>query len=338
MSIEPESDRGTEGESPEVRVGSSDEIRPVVSVVIVSWNTLDLVIDCIESIHRETSARHEVILVDNASSDGTAEVISQRHPQVRLIANDTNRGFAAANNQGIDIAQGRLILLLNPDTVILEGAIDRSVEKLDSEDDIGVLGCQIWETPDRIQLTSFRFESVLSVLESSFGLTKLVNLCPGVETAYYVNWDRCSDRDVEVVSGMFMLIPRNVIDRIGSLDERFFIYAEEADFCWRVQRLGMRNHFWCGAKILHLDGGSKSTEQIRPRMHVQMLKSKLQFIRKNRGVISHAVCWLIITLGLLIRFLAVGLMFVLRRRDRDRKRCRVWSGGLKWLLTGVTPD
>ena len=333
--------RGSSGMSTEHESGqggASADARPEVSVIIVSWNTLDLVLDCIESIHRETVSDHEIILIDNASADGTAEIIAQRHPEVRLIANQDNRGFAAANNQGIEIAQGRLVLLLNPDTVILEGAIDRSIEKIDSDDGIGVLGCQVWETPDRIQLTSFRFEGVATVLESSLGLTRLVNRLPWFETAYYVNWDRRSDRDVEVVSGMFMLVPRDVIDRTGSLDERFFIYAEEADLCWRVRQIGLKNHFWCGARIMHLDGGSKSTEQIRPRMHVQMLKSKLQFIRKNRGVISHALCWLIITIGLLIRWVGVGVLSLLRGREKDRKRCRVWFGGLRWLLTGATPD
>ena len=325
---------GTSPRSSGISAGSTE---PDVSVVIVSWNTLDLVLDCIESIGRETSCRHEIILVDNASSDATAEVVGQRFPEVRLIANSTNRGFAAANNQGIEVSAGRLVLLLNPDTLILENAIDRAISKIDSMDDIGVLGCQVWETPDRIQLTGFRFEGVPSVLESAFSLGGLFRLFPGIETAYYEGWDRCSDRDVEVVSGMFMLIPRSVIDRVGTLDERFFIYAEEADFCWRVRKAGLRNHFWCGAKIMHLDGGSKSTEQIRPRMYVQMLKSKLQFIRKNRGPISLAACWMIITLGLLARVLAAGVLGLIRRSDAHRKRFMVWSGGLKWLLTGGTP-
>ena len=117
--------------------------KPDVSIVIVSWNTRDILRECVESIIRETRHRYEIIVVDNASSDGSAAMIETEFPQILLIQNNNNRGFAAATNQGLRVAAGRYLLILNPDTVILEHAIDKMIVWLDAHPDVGCAGCQV---------------------------------------------------------------------------------------------------------------------------------------------------------------------------------------------------
>ena len=312
---------------------------PKVSIVIVSWNTRDLVIDCIDSIATETQESFEVILVDNASKDGTAEAVAKRFPETVIVQNTENRGFAAANNQGVDVATGQYVLLLNPDTVILDGAIDRCLKRIESPDfsDVGALGCQVWETPEKIQLTGFAFPGPRSIFEDYLGGKLLMRILPFLESTSYSNWDRRSDRSVDVVSGMFMLIPMPIITDLGLFDEQYYVYAEEADFCFKLEKNGHRREFWAGARILHLDGGSKSTEQIRPKMYAQLLESTLRFIRKNRGRASWMATWLIYFAGLMARMIVGSLFLVIRGRESDRKRILVWSGAIRWMVTGRKP-
>ena len=260
---------------------------PDVSIIIVSWNTRDVLRDCLHSIADQTTRAHEVIVVDNNSNDGTAEMVSREFPTVTLIANDTNRGFAAANNQGIRIANGRYLLLLNPDTVVLDKAIDTMVDWCDRHPDIGCAGCQVLQAENTIQRTCFADLSPLNLLLTEVGLHNVLPRWRFLGRAEYAWWDRCTERDVDVVSGMFLLVPRHVVEAVGLLDESFFIYAEEADWCRRIRNAGFRCKFTPIARILHRDGGGQSTAQIKPRMYVQLQKSKLIYARKHDGLLGY---------------------------------------------------
>ncbi len=256
----------------------------VVSVIIVNWNAKDLLRNCIISIKQQTRCSFEIIVIDNASSDGSAAMVQSEFSDVVLIANHDNRGFAAANNQGILIAKGQYVLLLNPDTIILDGAIDTMIEWSDRREDVGCAGCsgagrcryhsknllcrpnaaEAAACRDGFAPNAFGYLAILLILSTAGGTGR-------------------SARDVDVVSGMFMLIRRSVLDHVGLLDEAFFIYAEEADLCRRIRNAGLRCSFTPVARILHLDGGGKSTDQVKPRMHIQLQKSLLLYIRKHHG-------------------------------------------------------
>ena len=312
---------------------------PTVSIVIVSWNTRDILLDCLQSIEDETSVSHEVIVVDNASHDGTVEAVRSAFPSTKLIANEDNRGFAAANNQGAEIATGEFLLLLNPDTVVLDHAIDRCVERMRTwrEERIGILGCQVWETPEVLQRTSLAFPGPQSIIKGYFRLDTLLPFLPLIKDTEYSRWDRKSDRDVQVITGVFMFMPRELIEEDGLFDEQFFVYGEEADLCYRIWQRGLACRFWTGARIIHLDGGAKSTAQIRPTMHVQLLDSNLRFIRKNRGRIAWVVSWIALVAAMAPRAAYAGLLATFRRREDDRKTLAVWGGTLRWLLGGRRP-
>lgn len=310
---------------------------PDVSVIIVNWNTCDLLRGCLSSIAAETRAPHEVIVVDNASRDGSADMVREEFPNAVLIDNAENRGFAAANNQGLAVAKGRNLLLLNPDTVILDGAIDSMLGWLARHPDVGCVGCQVWEDADTIQHTCFADPGPLNQAIVIFGLLRLARWLPVLGRPWYAGWDRRSEREVDVVSGMFMLVPRPVLERVGLLDEAFFVYAEEADWCRRIRKAGWRCVFAPEARILHLDGGSKSTAQIKSRMHVQMQKSHLIYTRKHDGWAGYAVVKGLFVVSAAARLALFGALRLLRADETTRARVRLAGAALRYHLAGREP-
>ncbi len=308
-----------------------------VSIVIVNWNTRDILHDCLDSIANQTSLPHEVIVVDNASTDGSADMVRQSFPDVTLIANSDNRGFAAANNQGLAIARGEKLLLLNPDTIILDNAIDVMCAWLDAHPDVGCVGCQVFEGADTIQRTSFADLGPLNLALIEFGLYRLAQRSRLFGRPEYGDWDRDSERDVDVVSGMFMLVPRPVFDAVGFLDEAFFVYSEEADWCRRIRDAGWRCVFTPKARILHLEGGSKSTAQIKSRMYVQLQKSKMIYVQKHYGQ-TGALCARAVFLGgAVLRWGAFGLAGLTRSNPELRSRSRLALAVIRFHLLGKEP-
>ena len=255
-----------------------------VSIIIVSWNTRDILRDCLQSIKEQTRKPYEVIVVDNNSSDGTPEMVAQDFPECVLIANPDNRGFAGANNQGLEIAKGRYVLLLNPDMIIFDRAIDTMIDWADQNPDVGCSSCQIMEGDGLIQQTCFADPGLLSIFIMEFSLYKLAPRSRLLGWPEYRYWDRKSEKEVDVISGMFMLVPMKVLKEVGALDPAYFIYVEEADWCLRIRKAGYRCVFNPIARALHLEGGSKSTDQIKAKMYVQKQKSKIIYINKFYGL------------------------------------------------------
>ena len=308
-----------------------------VSVVIVNWNTCDLLRDCLQSIVDQTSANCEMIVVDNASADASAQMVRDEFPQAVLIANTENNGFAAANNQGLAVARGEHVLLLNPDTIILDSAIDKMMEWLARHPDVGCVGCQVMEGPDVIQRTCFAEPGLLNLFIVDFGLMRLGGVIALFARPWYTNWDRKSERDVDVVSGMFMLVPRHVLEKVGPLDDAFFVYSEEADWCYRIRQAGWRCVFSPEAQIIHLDGGSKSTSQIRSRMYVQMQKSHLIYSRKHHGQVGYLGTKLIYILSATLRLALFGAMRLVRKDAETKAKVRLSLASLQYLIFGKEP-
>lgn len=310
---------------------------PAVSIIIVNWNTRALLRDCLVSIAAETRAAHEIIVIDNASRDGSAQMVADEFPQVVLIANSDNRGFAGANNQGLHIAKGDHVLLLNPDTIVLDGAIDKMLDWLSRHPDVGCVGCQVLEGPGVIQRTCFADPSALNLAIVELGLMRLADRFPLFGRPWYSDWDRTTEREVDVVSGMFMLVPRAVLDKVGPLDDAFFVYAEEADWCRRIRKAGWRCVFAPVAQIVHLDGGSKSTAQIRSRMYVQMQKSHMIYVRKHGGLPAYLAAKAMFVMSALLRLMIFSLV-AWRRGDPDsRARVRLSIASLKFHGLGQEP-
>jgi GT2 family glycosyltransferase len=255
-----------------------------VSIIVVTWNTRDLLRACLASIFKETRCvSFQIIVIDNASDDGTADMVRTEFPGIELVVNRENRGFAAANNQGIRASNARYFLLLNPDTVILDGAICRCVEYADANPDVGIVGCQVYQDGQCIQRTGFAFPSAWNLFLTLSGLSRAFPKSRLFGAPQLGWWARDDERDLDVISGMFMLIREEALRQIGLLDEDYFVYTEEADLCFRFARTGWRRVFIPSARIVHVDGGGKSASQVNTKMFVQLQKSMMIYYKKNCG-------------------------------------------------------
>lgn len=271
-----------------------------VSVIIVNWNTKDKLNDCLNSIYRQApKLTYEVIVVDNASGDGSVEMVKREFPEAILLQNDENKGFAAANNIGMTVAQGRYILLLNSDTIVLDNAIGQTVSFADSYPESAIVGCKVLNHDGTLQQTCFMFPSLLNLLLSSTYLYKLFprNTFFGREQMTW--WDRDDVCEVDVVTGCFMLVKREAIEQVGLMDEQFFIYAEETDWCYRFKKAGWRILYIPYAEIIHI--GAASSNQMKPEMVLQLRASILLFFKKHRSRFSYGIACLLVSLFFLLR-------------------------------------
>jgi GT2 family glycosyltransferase len=315
-----------------------------VSIVIVNWNAMEYLRNCLRSIIEQTRVcKYEIIVADNNSSDGSQEMLREEFPAVRAIFNQTNHGFAGGNNQGMSVACGRYVLLLNPDTLVLDGAIDTCMAYADSLRDsrVGVLGCQVWEDAETIQKTCFQFPSPLNILLTTLGLTRRYPTSTFLSRSEMGWWDRRDEREVDVVSGMFMLVRRDAIDEVGLMDDSYFMYAEEADWCYRFWKRGWKCLFTPRARIMHLEGGGKSTQRtalVSANMYVQLQKSILQFHHKNRGLISWAMAQAVYAGIMPIRSAIFALLALLNRSDRWRLKLMQAMAATRYHLLRIEPQ
>jgi GT2 family glycosyltransferase len=236
---------------------------PDLSVILVSWNTCDELQACLESVVAGVQGiSAELVVVDNASSDGSADMVAERFPDVRLVRNPENLGFAAGCNAGLELATGRYVLLLNPDTIVLDDVLATTVRCLDEHPDVGTLGCRVLNADGSLQPSCFRDPSVLNTFLGLTGLAKLPwPRFLGRERM--THWHRDSERDVEVVTGCYLATRRELVDDVGLLDDGYFFCGEEADWCRRMRDRGWVLRFAPVGDIVHLDGvaGRKLSER-----------------------------------------------------------------------------
>jgi len=271
-----------------------------VSIIIVNWNTKGLLRDCLTSIYEQAGpVDYEVIVVDNASTDGSVETVKNDFERVILIENLENRGFAAANNQAMAVAKGRYVVLLNSDTVVLDNCIANMVSFADAQPQAGVIGCRVLNPDATLQPTCFMFPSVLNMLLSSTYLYRLFpkNKFFGRERMTW--WDGSGVREVDVVRGCFMLVRREAIEQVGVMDERFFMYGEETDWCYRFRQNGWKVMFSPVGQIIHFGGAS--SKRVKFEMVLQLRGSILLFMKKNRNRISYAAACLLVALFFFLR-------------------------------------
>ena len=229
---------------------------PLFSVVIVSWNTAELIRRCIDSVFlRNPGESLEVVVVDNASSDGSAEQIAAAYPQVRLFVNTDNLGFARACNQGIAAARGEIVVLLNSDTEMQsERPLQRVREVLAADKTIGMLGARL-DLPDgRVQSLGRRFLTVRELIRTQILFLRPVPNPAAFNTALL---------DVDYVDGAFLAFHRAIIEQVGTLDESFFMYAEDMDWCMRAHQKGWRVVVVADIRILHRHAAS-SRQNFQP--------------------------------------------------------------------------
>jgi len=229
-----------------------------LSICIVNWNTEAQLKACLQSIYEHTRGiAHEIFVVDNASRDGSVGMVQKRFPDVSLIANRENRGFAAANNQAIRLARGRYVMLLNPDTVVHRGALEAMVRFMDSCPQAGAVGCKLLNLDGSVQHSIRRSPTFGIALHDNTILGRLSLFREGA--ADYKMKDFSFDRvqEVDATSGAALLVRREVLDEVGPLDEGYFMFIEELDLCQRIRAKGHKIYFTPDAVITHLGGESR---------------------------------------------------------------------------------
>jgi hypothetical protein len=253
-----------------------------VSIVIVNWNTREITRNCLRSIREAAGpVEREVIVVDNASSDGSVDMIAAEFPEVRLIRNDANRGFAAANNQGMAVARGRYVLLLNSDTLVVDGAVAKAVAFADAHPRAGLVGCRTLCPNGDVQYNCYLFPGLLNLALSLTKLQMLFWYKPFFGRYRLGWWDYRSVREVDGIAGCFMLARREAIEQVGPMSEDYFMYSEDTDWCWRFQRARWKVIYTPDPEIVHFGGCSAS--QAATDMHLMERRSLLLFLEKKSG-------------------------------------------------------
>ena len=307
---------------------------PDLSIIIVSWNVADLLANCLDSILSSPISVEEtqIIVVDSNSSDQTVPMLRERYPQVKLLAQNENVGFTGGNNIGLAEAKGRYLLLLNPDTKVLGNAIPRMMEYLDQNPDVGIVGPHTLNEDGSTQSTRRRFPTFwIGLFESTW----LQPYAPkSLLDYYYVTNDVPADAtlDVDWVQGSAMMVRREVYEQIGGLDDGYFMYSEELDWCKRAKQAGWRVVFLGDAKIIHY--GGKSSEQAVARSHILFQQSKLRYFRKYHGWLTAQVLRLFLLLNYLAQLeIEAGKLLLghkpAMRRERVRAYWQVLRSGLK---------
>lgn len=271
-----------------------------LSIIIVNWNTREITKKCLESIFKYTEGiKFEVIVIDNASEDDSVKTIRSEFPEVIIIQNNSNRGFATANNQGMEIAKGLYFLLLNSDTLIFNNALKKVVGFADSNPSAGLIGCRVLNADKSLQPTCFMYPGPINLLFSVFYLEKLFPKSKIFAREKMTWWNRDSIRNVEVITGCCILANQDAVNSVGTMDDAFFMYGEETDWCFRFKKAGWKILFYPDAEIIHL--GGQSSKKAKPVMILQLRAGILQFIKKQYTYPNYFISKLLVSLWFFIR-------------------------------------
>ena len=278
-----------------------------LSVVIVSWNVAELLRRCLLSVEQELRGlSSEVFVVDNASSDDSVPMVREHFPWVRLIANAHNPGFSVANNQAIRGAGGRVLILLNPDTEVRPGGLTRLVRFLDQHPGVGAVGPKLLYPDGRIQKECARtIPALTDDVYQAFGVTALVHpyRLPGHSSMGW--WDHLDSRPVETLLGACMAVRRDVVERVGLLDERYTHGGEDIDWCCRIRTAGWQVYYLAAAEVVH--HYHASTRKARPQTMLRAIRSNHLFYQRHHGPVYAALYAALIRMVLVPRLVITSV-------------------------------
>ena len=283
MDLKSPSDRSTPAvlTPPKGRPRVAEPVSLDLSILIVSYNTCSLLRQCLRSIFsKDQDVSFEVIVVDNASADGTPEMVASEFPEVRLLKNSENVGFSVANNAAMDCSRGRCVLLLNSDTILVPGTLGSMLEVMDQDKSIGIAGCRLVRPSGEMDLACRRSFPTPMVSLSRF--LRLNRLFPkhklfGRYNLTYL--DECGRYEVDSIVGAFMMVRREVVEQVGGLDEDYFMYGEDVDWCFRIQRAGWKVMYVGDCTTYHYKGASSRKESFRMNYHFH--RAMFLFHRKH---------------------------------------------------------
>jgi GT2 family glycosyltransferase len=286
-----------------------------ISIVVVTWNAKEFVDKCLASLQAQTAgATSEIIAVDNASSDGTYELIRDAFPSVKLIQSGSNCGFAKANNLGIAQCRGDYVFLVNPDVVLGNDCLASLCCYMDEHPEVGIAGPKILNPDLTIQESCKEFPTLWNSFCRALALDRLLpqyRLFSGQLMRY---WAHDSAREVDILSGCFWVVRSSALAEVGLLDEGFFMYAEDRDWCKRFWDAGWHVVYYPGAEAIHYGAASSSREPVR--FYLEMSRANLRYWKKHHGAAGAAAIRLVMLLHETLRILGNAIIYVVRPPHR----------------------
>jgi GT2 family glycosyltransferase len=306
-----------------------------LSISIVNTNNRELLAQCLDSIyHTIQRASCEILVVDNWSTDGSTEMMQARFPQVEVIENAKRLGYAASHNRALRRCQGRYVLVFNEDMLVSPGALEEMVAFMDAHPDAGMLGCRLLNADGSLQTSCRTFPNLWIQLFRSLYLDKLFPGNRWTGANYMSYWGHDTVREVDVIKGCCMLVRREVLEQVGLMDERFFLYYEETDWCYRTKRQGWKVYFTPDAEIVHY--GEQTTRRQSSQMTLIQHQSLFKYFRKHHGWAAATIVRLLSIVETGLRVIYWSLSSLIRRRERAYAHYKIdlyWPT-LRWLLVG----
>ncbi len=290
-----------------------------LSIVIVNFNTKQLTIDAIHSVfHSKTNHSYEILLVDNNSSDGSVEAFHKEFPNITIFENKENVGFSKANNQAIKVANGRYVLLLNSDTIVHEETLQVMIDFMEAYPKVGASGCKVILPDGSLDKACRRgFPTPAASFYHFSGLAKLFPNNPRLNQYQLGHLDPDKDYPVDCLVGAFMLLRKEAIEQVGLLDEEFFMYGEDIDWCYRIKEAGWEIYYYPFTSIIHYKGASSHRKpfKILYEFHRAMiLFHRKHFAKKTLFIVN----WLVYV-GVSLRFLSSLITNTFKAKKKNRK-------------------
>ncbi len=296
-----------------------------LSFIIVNWNAREYLRKCIHSILESVNhLQFEIIVVDNGSADGSCEAIRAQFPNVKLIENNKNLGFARANNIGIKSSEGEYICFVNSDVIILDDAIKKMYNYLEVNQQIGLIGPKVLNSDHSIQKSIKKSQNIFTAIVRAFAIDKIF--------PFVFSYRASSIREVDVISGCFWMIKKTAIDIVGLLDERFFIYSEDDDFCKRIKDVGLKVVYYPEAEIIHFGGISSSA---MPKLFfLELQKANYQFWLKHHNQISRFIYLCSVFINCVLRITSFYVLMILSPSKNQVYTLKIenYKNVLNWLL------
>jgi GT2 family glycosyltransferase len=332
----------SDGDGKAVTSGAEAEAalrRPQVidlSIVIVNWNTRDMTLDCLRSMTAQLGAHSsQIIVVDNCSHDDSVEAILSEFPAVTVMVNQENLGFAKANNRGMRECTGHYVCLINSDVLLRDGCLPLLYDYMEHHPEIGVLGPRILNRDLTLQESCKQFPTLWNSFCRALALDTIFPSCRLFSSQLMKYWSHEDTRPVDILSGCFWMVRREALEAVGRLDERFFMYAEDKDWCKRYWSAGWPVVYYPGAEAIHLAEGSSSRDPVR--FYLEMNRANLRYWRKHYGLGGQLAIHAILLLHNSLRIFAAFAVCVLRPSQRESAflKLRRSTAVMKSLLSGA---
>jgi len=308
-----------------------------LSIISVTWNCKAYVREFLQSLgNLLLDPTVQILILDNNSADGTADMIQSEFPMVTLIRNNDNLGFARACNQGLKLAKGDLIALINPDVRVMAGCLDKMMEWMTSHPRIGLLGPQMLGDDGLVHRSTMRLPTAWKCFCHAMALDNLFSKSTLFRSHLTKDFDHNETREVEVLNGWFWMTRRKALDEVGLLDESFFMYGEDIDWSKRFHDAGWQEVFFAGASSVHVGGGSSSNSPVF--FYVQEQRTWLQYFKKHHSVVSQLGFVVTLWLHHVLRIIGHGTKYLVPSSNHVSLSLKIRRSAacIRWLL-GFSP-